>query len=339
MGKQKSELDKKFDAFFNVREHEIFAQHHHTEKARQVKHPKGYFERRFIGVVKWFDVDKGKDGLGYVVTNDFGFEKWDKRGSDFVELSFTKKCCRDGIVPRERGVVVFRMGVVEGRRCVVELRSAQFIADDFKLALTYNAKRYPIISGTSNKSNWRCHVHVLSALLHCVSPTEENLIKVKDWINLYLSCLSDTDRNVVIEAWRSDVWFSRRLAIWIPGLSSSLTSCPRHENTGEADEIKEAVFELNNESVKRDMSCGAIDGCIQSERSNVEMSVVPHPKGYARAHEKLTNRMYIANVGKRLRSLNNPSPIDCKRWVWELLQNAKDTVGEGNKLVDAYFKV
>lgn len=36
--------------------------------------------------------------------------------------------------------------------------------------------------------------------------------------------------------------------------------------------------------------------------------------------------MYISNVAKRLRQLNQPSDVDRKRWVWELIQNAKDTI-------------
>ena len=28
----------------------------------------------------------------------------------------------------------------------------------------------------------------------------------------------------------------------------------------------------------------------------------------------------------RLRELENPSDNDCKRWIWELIQNAKDSI-------------
>ena len=44
------------------------------------------------------------------------------------------------------------------------------------------------------------------------------------------------------------------------------------------------------------------------------------------ATEKLLRKMYISNVAKRLRQLNQPSDVDRKRWVWELIQNAKDTI-------------
>ena len=36
--------------------------------------------------------------------------------------------------------------------------------------------------------------------------------------------------------------------------------------------------------------------------------------------------MYVTNVDKRLRELVDPGDNDCKRWPFELLQNAKDSV-------------
>lgn len=50
------------------------------------------------------------------------------------------------------------------------------------------------------------------------------------------------------------------------------------------------------------------------------------PKSTEKALEKLLDKMYISNVSKRLRELNQPNDIDRKRWIWELLQNAKDTI-------------
>lgn len=50
------------------------------------------------------------------------------------------------------------------------------------------------------------------------------------------------------------------------------------------------------------------------------------PKSTEKAFKKLLNKMYISNVSKRLRELNQPNDIDRKRWIWELLQNAKDTI-------------
>ena len=44
------------------------------------------------------------------------------------------------------------------------------------------------------------------------------------------------------------------------------------------------------------------------------------------AMNEVFDQMYITNVEKRLRDLNTPTDIDKKRWVWELIQNAKDTI-------------
>ena len=35
---------------------------------------------------------------------------------------------------------------------------------------------------------------------------------------------------------------------------------------------------------------------------------------------------YVNNLHDRLPQLTDPNDIDCQRWPWELLQNAKDTV-------------
>ena len=56
------------------------------------------------------------------------------------------------------------------------------------------------------------------------------------------------------------------------------------------------------------------------------MEQISAPKSTQRALDKLLDKMYISNVSKRLRELNQPSDIDKKRWIWELLQNAKDTI-------------
>lgn len=58
----------------------------------------------------------------------------------------------------------------------------------------------------------------------------------------------------------------------------------------------------------------------------IERKKVAPPKGAQAAQEKLIRKMYISNVAKRLRQLNQPSDTDKKRWIWELIQNAKDTI-------------
>ena len=48
--------------------------------------------------------------------------------------------------------------------------------------------------------------------------------------------------------------------------------------------------------------------------------------------KKIFNKVYLANVGNRLREIENPNITDCKRWIWELIQNAKDSIsGDKNK--------
>ncbi len=59
--------------------------------------------------------------------------------------------------------------------------------------------------------------------------------------------------------------------------------------------------------------------------STIKTEIAP-PSVIKGSYEKLLRKMYISNVAKRLRQLNQPSDVDCKRWVWELIQNAKDTI-------------
>ena len=51
---------------------------------------------------------------------------------------------------------------------------------------------------------------------------------------------------------------------------------------------------------------------------------IEQPQSVSGAYEELLNKMYISNVQNRLRQLNEPTENDCKRWIWELIQNAKD---------------
>ena len=62
------------------------------------------------------------------------------------------------------------------------------------------------------------------------------------------------------------------------------------------------------------------------------MKEITTPKSANASMETLVRKMYISNVAKRLRALNQPSDIDRKRWVWELIQNAKDSIaGDKNR--------
>lgn len=57
---------------------------------------------------------------------------------------------------------------------------------------------------------------------------------------------------------------------------------------------------------------------------------IEQPSVISREYEELLNNLYINNVDKRLRELDQPSENDCKRWIWELIQNAKDSIVEDN---------
>ncbi len=54
--------------------------------------------------------------------------------------------------------------------------------------------------------------------------------------------------------------------------------------------------------------------------------LVKEPESVKKARSKVFHKMYVANVRNRLRQLNEPTENDCKRWVWELIQNAKDSI-------------
>jgi hypothetical protein len=53
---------------------------------------------------------------------------------------------------------------------------------------------------------------------------------------------------------------------------------------------------------------------------------VDPPVTLNQAKDRIFNKMYISNVKNRLRALDHPSLNDKKRWPYELLQNAKDSV-------------
>lgn len=63
------------------------------------------------------------------------------------------------------------------------------------------------------------------------------------------------------------------------------------------------------------------------------------PDDIRMAEKDVMYEQYCNSVGARLRDLDNPGEIDCKRWPWELIQNAKDTVvkREKDKFVDVVF--
>ena len=58
--------------------------------------------------------------------------------------------------------------------------------------------------------------------------------------------------------------------------------------------------------------------------------LIEMPVGAHDAEEDLLSDMYLSNVKKRLRALNQPPENDRKRWIWELIQNAKDSISKDN---------
>lgn len=59
-------------------------------------------------------------------------------------------------------------------------------------------------------------------------------------------------------------------------------------------------------------------------------TIIQQPESVGSAFDELLNKMYISNVQNRLRQLNEPTENDCKRWIWELIQNAKDSISQNN---------
>ena len=49
------------------------------------------------------------------------------------------------------------------------------------------------------------------------------------------------------------------------------------------------------------------------------------------SRNSVLHKMYVSNVGSRLREMQTPSDIDCQRWPWELMQNAKDSISGTNR--------
>ena len=50
------------------------------------------------------------------------------------------------------------------------------------------------------------------------------------------------------------------------------------------------------------------------------------PKSITTELDNVKYEQYCNSIASRLSQLVNPDDVDCKRWPWELLQNAKDTV-------------
>ena len=67
--------------------------------------------------------------------------------------------------------------------------------------------------------------------------------------------------------------------------------------------------------------------------------IIPQPQSVNFAFDELLDKMYISNVQNRLRQLNEPAPNDCKRWIWELIQNAKDSISTDNNRTEIFIEI
>lgn len=63
------------------------------------------------------------------------------------------------------------------------------------------------------------------------------------------------------------------------------------------------------------------------------------PPSLKKSLDDVKYEQYVNNLHDRLPQLTDPSDIDCKRWPWELLQNAKDTVVKRKNPEDRYVDV
>jgi len=58
-----------------------------------------------------------------------------------------------------------------------------------------------------------------------------------------------------------------------------------------------------------------------------------------KSRASVLHKMYVSNVSNRLREMDTPSDIDCQRWPWELMQNAKDSIsGSGRDSVEVILE-
>ncbi len=284
-----------------------------------------------FGVVKWFNTQK--DPCGYIVTTGYGFEGIKKSDSVFIEIPFSSSIFAEGFTPSPRSLVVFTAERTNGRLCASSMRNAQFTSDDFRLVLKYATHGIFKISGVSKKSanNWSCDVHILKELSRGGVLLNGKAADVKDWLSSYLNGLSEFKRKDICKKWMTDSFFSRHLQSCLP-TSILPSNCFPKEDT------------LSKSSGNGELQTSTpLPVTTEQESTTMPQHLDSNsvPRGYSRAHDKLTNKIYISNVGKRLRQLNNPSDIDYRRWVWELLQNAKDSITgiEGRKQINAEFSI
>lgn len=71
----------------------------------------------------------------------------------------------------------------------------------------------------------------------------------------------------------------------------------------------------------------------------MDKTIIQQPSTVSHALDALLDNMYISNVHNRLRQLDHPQENDSKRWIWELIQNAKDSIVQDNSRETVDIKV
>ena len=67
---------------------------------------------------------------------------------------------------------------------------------------------------------------------------------------------------------------------------------------------------------------------------------MPEPQEINEDEKEILIEYYVQKVSGRLRQLVSPNERDKKRWIWELLQNAKDSVSHSeNPKVDILLEI
>ena len=71
----------------------------------------------------------------------------------------------------------------------------------------------------------------------------------------------------------------------------------------------------------------------------MELPVNSNKNPFEEEKNNIFGKIYLANVRNRLRELENPNDVDCKRWIWELVQNAKDSISNQPERKDVDIKI
>ncbi|OHT02194.1 hypothetical protein TRFO_30820 [Tritrichomonas foetus] len=68
-------------------------------------------------------------------------------------------------------------------------------------------------------------------------------------------------------------------------------------------------------------------------------SLIMKPSPEEKCRRNLLNKLYVSNVINRLNELTNPKPHEIKRWPWELIQNAKDSIVASKTQKSIFIKI